>query len=140
MTTKWSSPWPVAAVSSLSLSIYKTKYVVPAVNTTFMGSSEEQGVWKEMCQGCGNCVLDKTLGLCPVARCAKSLFNGPCGGSQAGGSCEINKDTPCVWQLIVQKMKEMNMLDKYHGDSAHEELVHSRDGGPRKRIREDLKI
>ena len=76
------------------------------------GSSEEQGVWTERCQGCGNCVLDKTLGICPVARCAKSIFNGPCGGSQ-GGSCEVNKDTPCAWQLIVQKMKEMNMLDKY---------------------------
>ena len=120
--------------------IYKTKYVVPGVNTTFMGSSEEQGVWKEMCQGCGNCVLDKTLGLCPVARCAKSLFNGPCGGSQVGGSCEINKDVPCVWQLIVQKMKDMNMLDKYMEIQPMKNWSTARDGGPRKRIREDLKI
>jgi ferredoxin len=120
--------------------IYKTKYVVPGVNTTFMGSSEEQGVWKEMCQGCGNCVLDKTLGLCPVARCAKSLFNGPCGGSQVDGSCEINKDVPCVWQLIVQKMKDMNMLDKYMEIQPMKNWSTARDGGPRKRIREDLKI
>jgi len=119
---------------------YPNKYVVPAVNTTFMGSSEEQGVWKEMCQGCGNCVLDKTLGLCPVARCAKSLFNGPCGGSQVGGSCEVNKDTPCVWQLIVKKMKEMNMMEKYMEIQPVKNWSTARDGGPRKRIREDLKI
>ena len=88
---------------------YQNKYAAPAVTHDFFRLSEEQGVWKEMCQGCGNCVLDKTLGLV-AARCAKSLFNGPCGGSQVGGSCEINKDVPCVWQLIVQKMKDMNML------------------------------
>jgi ferredoxin len=119
---------------------YPNKYVIPAVNTTFFGSSEEQGVWKEMCQGCGNCVLDKTLGLCPVARCAKSLFNGPCGGSQTDGACEINKDTPCVWQLIVRKMKDMNMLDKYMEIQPTKDWSTARDGGPRKRVREDLKI
>ena len=59
---------------------YRHKIVLPAVNTTFDGVTEEHGVWTERCLGCGNCILDRTLGICPVTRCAKSIFNGPCGG------------------------------------------------------------
>jgi len=118
---------------------YRNKIVLPAVNTTFDGVTEEQGLWTERCQGCGNCVLDKTLGICPVTRCAKSLFNGPCGGSQ-DGKCEVDKDIPCGWQLIVDRYKEMNMLEKYLEIQPVKDWSTSRDGGPRKRIREDLKI
>lgn len=118
---------------------YRDKIVMPAVNTTFDGVTEEHGVWTERCLGCGNCILDKTLGICPVTRCAKSIFNGPCGGSQ-GGKCEVNKDIPCGWQLIVDRFKEMNMLDKYLEVQPLKDWSTSRDGGPRKRVREDLKI
>ena len=118
---------------------YKDKLVLPAVNTTFDGVTEEHGVWAERCLGCGNCILDKTLGICPVTRCAKSLFNGPCGGSQ-GGKCEVNKETPCGWQLIVDRYKEMNMLDKYLEIQPLKNWSIEPDGGPRKRVREDLKI
>ncbi len=113
--------------------------VLPAVNTTFDGVAEEQGVWAERCPGCGNCILDKTLGICPVTRCAKSLFNGPCGGSH-GGKCEVSDETPCGWQLIVDRYKEMNMLDKYMEIQPLKNWSTSRDGGPRKRVREDLKL
>jgi ferredoxin len=118
---------------------YKDKSVLPAVNTTFDGVTEEHGVWTERCLGCGTCILDKTCGVCPVARCAKSLFNGPCGGS-AGGKCEVSPDTPCAWQLIVDRMKERNMLDKYLEIQPLKDWSTYRDGGPRKRVREDLKI
>jgi ferredoxin len=63
---------------------FKGKPVLPAVNTKFMGASERQGVWAERCQGCGDCLLGITGGVCPVARCSKRLFNGPCGGSTNG--------------------------------------------------------
>jgi ferredoxin len=118
---------------------FRDKRVLPAVNTSFYGVTEEQGVWSERCQGCGNCILDKTLGICPVARCAKSLFNGPCGGSH-GGKCEVSDETPCGWQLIVDRYKEMNMLDKYLEIQPLKDWSTSRDGGPRKRVREDLKL
>ncbi len=91
---------------------YRTKPVLPAVNTTFLGVTLEQGVWSERCQGCGSCLLDQTGGICPIARCAKSLLNGPCGGS-SNGKCEVDKEVDCGWQLIVDRLKELGQLDKY---------------------------
>ncbi len=118
---------------------YIDRTVLPAVNTTFDGVTEEHGVWSERCLGCGNCILDKTCGVCPVTRCAKSLFNGPCGGSH-GGKCEVSDETQCAWQLIVDRLKERNMLHKYLEIQPLKDWSTSRDGGPRKRVREDLKI
>jgi ferredoxin len=92
-------------------SVFEPLPVIPALNTTFLGASNEPGVWEEMCRGCGDCMLSFTGGICPVARCAKSLFNGPCGGSQ-GGSCEIREDVPCAWALIYYRLKKQNRLDQ----------------------------
>ncbi|MEW6675455.1 MAG: methylenetetrahydrofolate reductase C-terminal domain-containing protein [Nitrospirota bacterium] len=83
--------------------------VLPAMNTTFIGVSDGQGTWVEVCAACGACILAKTGGICPVARCAKSLINGPCGGSQ-DGKCEVSKDNPCVWQQIYAHLLKLNML------------------------------
>ena len=113
--------------------------VLPGVNTQFIGVTEEQGVWTERCQSCGNCVLDRTGGICPVARCSKSLFNGPCGGSK-GGKCEIDSQVDCGWQLIYERLQELGQLDKLEMILPIKDWSASRDGGPRKRIREDLKI
>lgn len=85
--------------------------VIPALNTTFLGALDEQGVWREKCQGCGDCLLAYTAGICPIARCAKRLLNGPCGGS-SNGKCEIGGDVDCAWQLIVDRFKKMDRLDE----------------------------
>ena len=118
---------------------YIDKPVLPAVNTTFDGVTLEHGVWSERCLGCGNCILDKTLGICPVTRCAKSIFNGPCGGSH-DGKCEVNAETPCAWQLIVDRYKERSMLDKYLEIQPPKNWSTAHHGGPRTRVREDLKL
>jgi len=86
--------------------------VLPALNTTFLGALDEQGVWREKCQGCGECVLAYTAGICPIARCAKRLLNGPCGGSSQG-KCEIGEEVDCAWQLIIDRLKKMDRLDDY---------------------------
>ncbi|MFH2127839.1 MAG: methylenetetrahydrofolate reductase C-terminal domain-containing protein, partial [Pseudomonadota bacterium] len=52
--------------------------VFPGINTTFIGGALEHGVWSERCQSCGNCLVHNFGGLCPIARCSKSLMNGPC--------------------------------------------------------------
>jgi hypothetical protein len=118
---------------------FRSRPVLPAVNTQFIGVTEEQGVWTERCQACGNCLLGETGGICPVARCSKSLFNGPCGGSQ-GGKCEIDPEVECGWQLIYDRLKELGQLDKLEKVLPVKDWSTNRDGGPRKRIREDLKI
>ncbi len=118
---------------------FPTKRVVPGLNTKFMGLPVEQGVWEERCQACGDCILDLTGGICPIARCSKQLLNGPCGGSQ-GGKCEVNKDTDCAWQLIWDRMSAFGMLDRLMEIQPPKNWSSSRDGGPRRIVREDLRL
>jgi ferredoxin len=89
---------------------YPDTITIPALNTKFMGYPVEHALWEEKCAGCGDCILEWTGGLCPIARCAKKLFNGPCGGS-SDGKCEVDKNTDCVWQLIHDRLKRLNKLD-----------------------------
>ena len=118
---------------------YPEKATLPGLNTTFLGQPTEQGVWVERCQACGNCVLATTGGICPIARCSKSLLNGPCGGSQRG-VCEIDKDVPCAWQQIFDRMKALGRLAEMYEYTPPKDWSTSRDGGPRKIVREDLKL
>lgn len=113
--------------------------VLPGVDTCFMGVTEERGVWTERCQGCGQCMLAKTGGICPVSRCAKRLFNGPCGGSTKG-HCEIDKDLVCGWQVIVDRLKELNQLEDYEKITPIKDWSTERAGGPRKVVREDVQL
>lgn len=82
--------------------------VLPAVNTKFIGEQKTPGVWTENCMACGDCILWRTGGICPVARCSKGLLNGACGGA-ANGQCEV-KGRPCAWQDIYHALKRLNML------------------------------
>jgi len=116
---------------------YKDKLVLPCLNTSFYGAAKELGYWTEYCQGCGNCLLEKTGGVCPIARCSKSIFNGPCGGSQ-NGKCEIDSEIDCAWQLIYEKLKAFNRLDRLMDIYETRDWRTSRDGGPRSVRREDV--
>jgi ferredoxin len=91
--------------------------VIPALTTTFMGGSDEPGVWREKCRGCGDCLLASTAGICPIALCAKRLLNGPCGGSR-GGYCEVGSETPCAWARIydrLEKQGRLSLMDEFRG-------------------------
>lgn len=111
--------------------------VYPGVNTCFLGATEKRGLWTERCQACGQCILASTGGICPVSRCAKRLFNGPCGGSTRG-ACEINKEVDCAWQLIIDRLEDLGRLDDYEQLSPIKDWSTDRAGGPRKVVREDL--
>jgi ferredoxin len=116
---------------------YHSTPVYPGVNTCFMGATEERGLWTERCQGCGQCILSRTGGICPVSRCAKRVMNGPCGGSSKG-MCEINKELVCAWQLIVERLKALDRFDEYEDLSPIKDWSTDRAGGPRKVVREDV--
>ena len=115
---------------------YSKTPVLPGVNTTFIGVLEKQGLFTEKCNSCGNCVLDVYAGICPVSRCSKKLLNGPCGGSQ-NGKCEVNPDTDCAWQLIIDHSKELGQLEKLAAYAPPKDWRPSLSGGPRKLVRED---
>ncbi len=118
---------------------YPDTIVFPGLNTTFYGMPKEQGFFVEFCGGCGNCVLDKTAGICPIVRCSKSMLNGPCGGSQ-DGKCEVNKEIDCAWQLIYDRLKAQGRLDAMDEILPPKDWSTARHGGPRKMVREDLMI
>jgi len=114
-------------------------WVVPGLNTSFLGLPTEQGIWAERCAACGDCLLGLTGGICPIARCSKSLLNGPCGGSEAG-HCEVNADIPCAWQLIYDRLSSLGKLDLLLEVQPPKNWKTSRDGGPRRIVREDLRL
>ena len=117
--------------------MYKYQTFYPGVNTTFFGGATEHGVWEERCAGCGTCGIHNFGGLCPIARCAKSLMNGPCGGS-SNGVCEVNKDIECIWDSIVRKKMDAGKIEDLMGVKGIKNWKTARDGGPRKSIREEL--
>ncbi len=113
-----------------TITLYTNKPVYPALNTLFVGKEEIPGHFTEVCMQCGNCILAKTAGMCPLVRCAKSLLNGPCGGS-VGGKCEVSPDIPCAWQMIYDRLAALGQLDKLEEIVPVRDWSTSREGGPR---------
>lgn len=114
-------------------------WVVPGLDTSFLGLPVEQGVWEERCAACGQCVLGITAGICPIARCAKSLLNGPCGGASEG-RCEVDPETPCAWVLIHDRLTRMGRLDVLMNPQPPKDWKADRHGGPRRIVRDDLRL
>ncbi len=87
------------------------KVVHPACNTVNLGGSRGEWPGSERCQECGQCLLDYTGGICPITACTKSLVSGACGGA-SNGKCELSPDRDCGWELIYNRLKAKNQLDK----------------------------
>jgi len=87
------------------------KAVHPGCNTLSSGGAHAEWKEAERCLECGDCMLEFTGAICPIARCSKHLLNGPCGGSQ-GGKCEVDPSIPCAWQLIIERLTKLGQLDK----------------------------
>ena len=87
------------------------RLAVPAMNTICMG--DYQGLWpsEERCAECGECMLARTGGLCPITLCAKGLVNGMCGGTGDDGTCEVSKERRCGWQMIYERLEQLGRLD-----------------------------
>lgn len=112
--------------------------VLPGVDTLFLGSNAGPEAWQEMCAGCGDCILDRTFGICPVARCAKTLLNGPCGGSHEG-KCEL-REAECAWAKIVERAEALGRSAELEQVIPPKDWSAARDGGQRELKRSDLGI
>jgi ferredoxin len=85
--------------------------VFPGLESVFLGNVIRQGIFEERCQMCGDCVLDKTAGICPVTTCPKGLLNGPCGGMW-NGMCEVLSDRECAHVRIRRRLAEQGRAGK----------------------------
>ena len=113
--------------------------VYPGVNTTALAIRQEPGTWLARCAACGDCVLGETFGFCPVARCAKSLSNGPCGGTRKNGKCEIDENIDCVWYQIYERAKARGKVEQLLKVRKPKNWSNSGHGGPKRVVREDLR-
>jgi len=113
------------------VSRYSDKATYPALDTLFIGKEDSPGHFIEACRQCGHCVLGMTGGICPVVGCAKSLTHGPCGGS-VDGKCEIDPDTPCAWQMIIDRLTALDQLDNLEEIEPPKDWGASSSGGPRR--------
>ena len=114
--------------------------VYPGVNTTSLAVREEEGLWASRCSACGDCVLDETFGMCPITRCAKSLLNGPCGGTRVGGKCEVDEENDCIWYRIYMAAEARGEVDRLIEIREPKNWSNSKHGGPKRMLRKDLRL
>jgi hypothetical protein len=86
----------------------------PACDTINLGGSRGEWRGSERCMECGECLLDYTGGICPLTACTKGLINGQCGGA-SNGKCELDPEKDCGWELIYNRLKGLNQLNKLRG-------------------------
>lgn len=111
--------------------------ILPAMNTTFLASNVAKGIWEEYCRGCGDCHLGWTGGVCPVAKCSKSLINGTCGGTNKG-KCEVTAEMECGWLLIYKRLAAVGRLDEYRKQRPYTDHRKDRGKGVRRLVLQDM--
>lgn len=117
-------------VQTIGFYLSEAKPLYPALNTLFLGTEDSPGHFIDTCMQCGNCVLGRTAAICPLVRCAKTVMNGPCGGS-VDGKCEISPDIPCAWQMIYDRLVAMGRLEDMEELEPVKDWSTSVSGGPR---------
>lgn len=94
-----------------AVELFEDKPVYPTNDSLFLGNMTRMQMFNERCSLCGECILDKTGGICPVTACPKGLLNGPCGGTNEG-KCEVSPDIECAWVRIYNRMKRLDKLEE----------------------------
>jgi len=94
-----------------AVELYEDKPVYTANDSMFLGNMTRLQLFDERCSLCGECILNKTGGLCPLTACPKGILNGPCGGCR-DGYCEVSPDRKCVWVRIYERMKRLDRLQE----------------------------
>jgi ferredoxin len=100
------------AGTQTAVDLYQDKPVYPANDSMFLGNMTRYQMFDERCTLCGECILDKTGGICPLTNCPKGLLNGPCGGCK-DGKCEVSPDINCAWVRIYDRMNRIDKLQEF---------------------------
>jgi len=90
--------------------VFDSKRVYAACDTLHVPGFQGVTALNVDCGQCGECYLNMTGGICPIAACSKSLVNGPCGGTKTG-KCEVNDCMDCGWELIYRKLEKLGKLE-----------------------------
>ena len=90
----------------------ENKRVYAACDTLHLPGSQGVTPLEFECGHCGECYLNLTGGICPIAACSKSLVNGPCGGTKKG-KCEVCPDMDCGWERIYRRLEKLGKLDNF---------------------------
>jgi ferredoxin len=88
-----------------SVSATSSKRTLAGLDTKFLGNIKRLGQFEQKCSLCGECLLSRTGGICPVTVCPKSLLNGPCGGMD-NGRCEVDLESECAWKMIFDRLSD----------------------------------
>lgn len=97
------------AGTQTTVALYPEKPVYPSNDTMFLGNMTRLQMFDERCSLCGECIIDKTGGICPVTSCPKGILNGPCGGT-SDGKCEVSPDLDCAWVRIYERLERIDRV------------------------------
>lgn len=100
------------AGAQAAVEIFEDKPVFSTNDSMFLGNMTRYRMFDERCSLCGECIINKTGGICLVTTCPKGLLNGPCGGCSKG-NCEVNPDRKCAWVKIYERMKRLDRLHEF---------------------------
>ncbi len=93
-----------------SISSTSSRKTIAGLNTLFLGNIRRFGQFEQRCSLCGECIVTKTGGICPITACPKGILNGPCGGMDKG-RCETDQDRECAWVQIYQRLQALGAED-----------------------------
>jgi hypothetical protein len=116
------------------------KPVFPGQDMLIKGGDELPRPWGERCVGCGDCLLGRFAGICPLTRCDRGLANGPCGAAEGDG-CETDpRRIPCAWQLIVRRLEAQGRMGEVHEIIPPRDWFTAHAGGPKPLIWEETEF
>jgi ferredoxin len=114
-------------------------WVVPGLNTSFLGLPTEQGVWAERCAACGDCVLGPDRRHLPHRPLLQVAAQRPVRRLRER-ALRDRPDVPCAWQLIYDRLSSMGKLDMLLHLQAPKNWQHRPRRRPAHRTREDLRL
>jgi len=95
-----------AGVQTMAAAVEKP--CIAGLDTLFPGTVVHSNEYLEICNACGECVLNRTAAICPRTLCPKGIANGPC-SEKIDESCSVDPDSECVWVSISKRIERLGL-------------------------------